>query len=122
MGLPAITNEVCYTHSHNNDTHGTFMLIMLCWHRCVQEHMHSILEEDIGFSFISHHGIDHSLLHQFLQSQDKHTTLMQILLDLCMYDSSEIRRCSLQIITKMHYFDKDLFDKAEQVSKCCKVM
>ena len=61
-------------------------------------------DTDQGFPFVAGH-----------QSREQH--LVKDLLNLAQHDCSKLRKMALLTIMKIHFFDKDLFDKALQVQK-----
>ena len=61
-------------------------------------------EEDVnlGFLFVAGH-------------RSKRENIVKVLLNLAQHDCSKVRKMALLTIMKIHFFDKDLFDKALQV-------
>ena len=51
----------------------------------------------------------------FVGQRSKRQRLVRVLLSLAQQDCSKLRKMALLTLMKIHFFDKDLFDKALQV-------
>ena len=69
----------------------------------MQKNWRTICQDDSGLSYDS------------TEKDSAGVNLCQVLLDLCRHKNTEICKRSLKILTKMHFIDKDLFDKVVKV-------